>query len=212
MKELYAGACSFLILSTVLWAAPGTPRPTPAVPSPEQQAAEHYNQGLEHQKKAWDHEKKAAAAKEPQKELDQARVAYEKAIAAQREATHLNPRFHEAFSSLGYALRKTGDYQGALKAYDAALGLKPDYAEAVEYRAEAHLGLNRVEEAQKAYEWLFLRDPRKAEALLLAFKDWVGRAAGVEAAVVGAVQAWVAQKEEAAREMSGTKETGKKEW
>jgi len=203
-----------LILSSALWAASSAPRPAPAPAAltPEQQATEHYNRGLEHQQKAWDHEKKAAKAKEPQKELAKVRSEYEKAIAAQREATRLNPKFHEAFSSLGYALRKTGDHQGALKAYDAALALQPEYAEAVEYRGEAYLGLNRVEEAQQAYEWLFRRDPPKAAALLAAFKEWGSRPAGVEAAKVEAVGAWVAQKEAAAQEMSGTKETGKKEW
>lgn len=215
MKRTRAVGCLvFFSLAGSLWAAPSSPKPAaPAAPSPEQQAVEHYNKGLEHQKKAWEHEKKAAAAKDPQKELDKARKEYELALGEQQEATRLNPKFHEAFSSLGYALRKTGDYQGALKAYDTALGLKPEYAEAVEYRAEAYLGLNRVEEAKQAYEWLFLRDPKKAEALLLAFKGWVATPpAGAEPEKVAEVQAWVGQKEAAAQEMSGTKETGKKEW
>jgi tetratricopeptide (TPR) repeat protein len=213
MRKLGATAFAFLLLSPALWAAPSTPKPAPAAPSPEQQAVEHYNRGLEHQQKAWDHEKKAATAKEPQKELGKARAEYEKAVAEQREATRLHPRFHEAFSSLGYALRKTGDYQGALKSYDTALSLKPEYAEAVEYRAEAYLGLNRIEEAQQAYEWLFLRDPKKAAALLVAFKGWVAAGpTGVAPEKVAEVQTWVGQKEAAAQEMSGTKESGKQEW
>lgn len=218
MKKTRA-ACYLALFAwiTSLWAAPSSPRPTPApapvVLSPEQQAVEHYNKGLEHQQEAWAHEKKAATAKNKQKELDKARKEYELALGEQMEATRLNPKFHEAFSSLGYACRKTGDYQGALKAYDQALSLKPEYAEAIEYRAEAYLGLNRVEDAQKAYEWLFLRDPKKAEALLLAFKGWVAAPpAGVDPEKVVGVQAWVGQKEAAAQEVSGTKETGKKEW
>ncbi len=215
MKNLFAVV--LLGTASVLWAASSAPRPAPApppaAPSPEQQAIEHYNQGLEHQEKAWAHEKKAASAKNPQKELDKARREYEKAIGEQQEATRLNPKFHEAFGSMGYALRKTGDYQGALKSYDTALGLVPEYAEAVEYRAEAFLSLNRVEEAQQAYEWLFLRDPKQAAALLLAFKGWVAAPpTGIDAEKVAGVQQWVERKGAAAQEMSGSKEHGKAEW
>lgn len=221
MRKLWiAGLLAFFGLAGALWAAPSSPRPTPAptpaVLSPAQEADEHYNKGLEHEEQARAHEKKAATAKNKQKELDKARVEYELALGEQLEATRLNPKFHEAFSSLGYACRKTGDYTGALKAYDMALMLKPDYAEAIEYRAEAYLGLNRIEDAQKAYEWLFLRDPKKAESLLLAFKGWVERhqadLAGVEAAQLAGVQAWVGQKETADQDVNETKETGKKEW
>jgi cytochrome c-type biogenesis protein CcmH/NrfG len=60
----------------------------------------------------------------------------------------LNPRLHEAFSSLGYAYRKTGDFDQALQAYERALVLAPGYAAAIEYQAEAHLGLNRTTETQ----------------------------------------------------------------
>jgi tetratricopeptide (TPR) repeat protein len=198
-----------------LAAAGGEPKaPSAGAPSPEQQAIAHYNEGLAHRDKALDYEKRAAAAEaDREQHLKKARQEYGKAIAAQLAATAKNPRFHEAFSSLGYACRKTGDYQGALKAYDTALNLKPDYAEAIEYRGEAYLGLNRIEEAQQAYEWLFLHDPKKAEALLLAFKSWVAAPpAGAGPEKVAGVQAWVGQKETAAQDVSGTKETGKNEW
>ena len=62
-------------------------------------------------------------------------------------STDKDAHFHEAFSSLGYARRKLGMYEGALSAYDTALSLVPNYAEAVEYRAEAYLALNRIPEA-----------------------------------------------------------------
>ncbi len=187
----------------------------PTAPSPQQQAMEHYNRGLEHQQKAWEYEKKAAE-KDREKNLEKARKEYEKALAQHLEATRKNPKFSEAFNSLGYAYRKTGDYPSALKAYDQALALNPEYAEAIEYRGEAYLGLNRAEEAQQAYEWLFLRDPKKAAALLQAVKQWVEERgkdlAGVAPEQLEKVRSWATQKEAAAQELSGVKETGKQEW
>ena len=52
-----------------------------------------------------------------------AQQAFEKAIVQFREATAKYPRYYQAYSDLGFALRKTGDHTGALEAYDhAALG------------------------------------------------------------------------------------------
>lgn len=187
-------------------------RPSPSAPSPEQQAIERYNEGLAHRDRAWELEKKAAAATDGDrdKHLKRARQEFEKAIEAQLAATAKNPRFHEAFTSLGYAYRRTGDYPKALAAYDRALALAPDHAEAVEYRGEAWLELNRLDDAKGAYEWLFRRDPAKAAALLAAAAAWVesrrASPAGVEAAAVEAMAGWVAQKEGIAKELSGAKE------
>jgi tetratricopeptide (TPR) repeat protein len=56
-------------------------------------------------------------------------------------------------------LPQDGDCTRSLTAYDRALSLAPEYAKAIEYRAAAYRGLNRVADAQRAYEWLFLHDP-----------------------------------------------------
>lgn len=120
----------------------------------------------------------------------------------------LNPRLHEAFSSLGYAYRKTGDFDQALQAYERALVLAPGYAAAIEYQAEAHLGLNRTTEAQQAYDWLFLNDPEKAQALLDAADEWMEQrrqdAAGVSAEAIEAMAHWIAAKKTTATDLGGT--------
>ena len=46
-------------------------------------------------------------------------------------ATELRPGMFEAWNYLGYSQRKLGRYDAALAAYDRALSLKPDYAEAL---------------------------------------------------------------------------------
>jgi len=148
------------------------------VPSadPADQAAEAYNRGLESRDKAWKLENQAASSadtKEQSKLNAKAQKEYAKAIRAFRSATEADPRMHQAFSSLGYALRKTGQYEDSLAAYNEALELEPSYAEAIEYRAEAYLGLDRLDEAKEAYMRLFRDDRERAEELMTAMQRWV---------------------------------------
>ena len=111
---------------------------------------------------------------------------------------------HQAFSSLGYALRKTGDFEASLVAYDRALEINPSYFEAIEYRAEAYLGLDRVEEAKAAYLDLFGRDPERAEQLLTAMKGWLQdrrEAPGsLNEGTLSGMEDWIREREELAQQ------------
>ncbi len=102
-----------------------------------------------------------------------AQKAYKKAIGQFRDAVEQVPAFHQAWSSLGYALRKTGQYQESLEAYDRSLAIDPRYVEAIEYRGEAYLGLDRIEEAKGAYMELFQLDRERAAELMTAMKRWL---------------------------------------
>ena len=201
-----------VLLVAPSWAASGssTQPPTPAGASGQQQALVHYEKGLEHRDKAWEFEEKAAAAskeKDRDKSLEKAHKEYMRAVKEQIQATIKDPKLYQAFSSLGYASRKLGQYDAALAAYDKALALEPDYTEAIEYRAEAYLGLGRVAQAQAAYEQLFKRDPERAAQLLQAFSDWT---AGQEDHQQ--VKGWIAQKQQIAREMGGAAGDKPGEW
>ncbi len=181
--------------------AGGAPKKTVKEPTAER-AIEDYNRGLKHRDKAWKYEEKAAAAgkeKDRSKNLKKARREYQKAAGKFEAAVDKDARFHEAFSSLGYARRKLGMYQGALSAYDTALNLAPDYAEAVEYRAEAYLSLNRIPEAQRAYYKLVGLDDDGAAKLLSAFSGWAAERRATPVATVTeeqleSVEYWIAQK------------------
>lgn len=181
-ERLVTAAGLALLLAAVLPSAGGaagskpTEPPLQPVQSPQEEAILHYNRGLEEKEKAWNLEEEAAAAdseSQRQKLLAKAQKAYQRAIAEQRSATAGNPRLYQAFSELGYALRKTGDYEASLEAYNRALELEPDYGQAIEYRAEAYLGLNRLEEAKQAYIALFNQDRDLADELLAAMRRWV---------------------------------------
>ena len=148
------------------------------VPStdPADQAAEAYNRGLASRDKAWELEERAESstdAKQRAKLEQKAQKEYAKAVRAFRSATEADPTMHQAFSSLGYALRKSGQYEESLAAYNQALELEPGYTEAIEYRAEAYLGLNRLAEAKEAYMQLFREDRERADELMVAMRRWV---------------------------------------
>ena len=184
MKRIYAFTAvvvtTLLLAPVALLAAGGSsgsvPSPDPPpLKTPEQKAMTAYNDGLEYRDKAWKLEEQAAEAdgEKSAKKLAKAQKAYQKAIGRFRDALEQVADFHEAWSSLGYALRKTGQYQESLEAYDRSLAINPSYVEAIEYRGEAYLGLNRLEEAKGAYMQLFQMDRERAAELMTAMKRWL---------------------------------------
>ena len=210
MRKWTGLICAALLLgllpSTPADAAGSRPTtPPPSVPeqpkTPEEIGKEAYNFGLKHRDKAWKLEDKAEAATsdaDRDKQLGKAMKQYHKAIPLFEKATENIPTFHQAYSSLGYALRKTGQHELALEAYDKALQLAPFYGEAVEYRAEAYLGLNRVGEAKEAYMQLFSSNRELAEELMEAMQSWLEQRradpAGVSAETIESFASWVKER------------------
>ena len=91
---------------------------------------------------------------------------WEKAADLFRKAIAENPKNHKAHNMYGYVLRNLGRYKESLVAYDAALSLKPDFAQALEYRAMAHLLSGNRDAALEDYKALVrlgspLADPLK---------------------------------------------------
>ena len=198
IHSVLATTCFLLASGLPILAAGGS-----SVPStdPADQAAQAYNNGIEKRDKAWELEKKAAAATdagERAKLEARAQKEYGKAIRAFRSATESDPSMHQAFSSLGYALRKTGEFEESLAAYDQALQLEPGYAEAIEYRAEAFLGLNRLDEAKQAYMQLFRDDRERADELMSAMQRWVDQRRadpqGLESLAIEEFSVWVEER------------------
>ena len=127
---------------------------------------------------------------------------YGRAVDDYEDAVGHYPRFYQAYSSLGYALRKLGQYEESLAAYNQSLEINPYYDEAIEYRGEAYLGLNRLDEAKGAYMELFQSDRVLAEQLMAAMLSWVAArrddADGLDTAVVEQFAEWVEQRNELA--------------
>lgn len=125
-----------------------------------------------------------------------AQDAYRASLPKFSAAVRLDTSMHEAYTYLGYANRKLGRYDEALRAYEQALRIEPDAVHAIEYQGEAFLGLNRIDEVRFNYLRLYALDQKQAAKLLFAMRAWVESnkdkpPAGID---VPAVAAWVAEK------------------
>ncbi len=144
--------------------------------SPDILAKGSYNRGVKEVDKGKKAEAEAAAAKDPakrQKALANAQKYFEKARDYFTDAVNNRSDMYQAWNYIGFTQRKLGNYEAALAAYDQALTYSPAYGEAIEYRAEAYLALNRLDDAKSAYLTLF-RDARPLAAQLMAtMQKWV---------------------------------------
>jgi len=178
--------------------------------TPEQRAVEAYNSGITARDKAWKLEKKLAAATDdgPRGKLAaKIEKTYRSVAKSQKKAVGLNPTMFEAYSELGYSLRKLGDYEASLAAYDMALELEPGYAQAIEYRAEAYLGLGRVDDAKTAYMTLFEGQSDQAGALLEAMQKYVA-----DNPNVADFSSWVSERAEIAGQTKTISQLNDADW
>ena len=172
--------------------------------TPEQSAIRHYNAGLKRRDKAEKYLADAAEREGNARSKREAKAAkqFEKAAKEFEKAIGYRPDFYQAHGSLGYAYRKLGRYDESLAAYNRSLSLNPEYAEAIEYRAEAYLGLNRIDAAQEAYMDLFRRQRDLADQLMVAMSAWVDQRSSEPGDLaperVEAFAAWVAERGELA--------------
>jgi tetratricopeptide (TPR) repeat protein len=140
-----------------------------------QQAADAYNSGVRKlsDAKKYDGDAAAAHGETQARALGRAQKAYRQALDQFRKAVSAKPELFQAWNYIGFTQRHLGDYESALTAYARALELNPTYEEAVEYRAEAYLGLNRIEDAKSAYMDLFGADRPLADELLQSMRRWI---------------------------------------
>lgn len=181
--------------------------------TPEQSAIDAYNSGVNYVKKAKDFENDAAKASNDEKKakaLDKARKAYGSALDQFKQAVDKKPDLFQAWNYIGFSQRHLGDYESALTAYAHALELNPAYAEAIEYRAEAYLALNRIEDAKSAYMNLF-RDVRPlADELMTAMHRWIDERQsnpnGVGSEELAAFAKWVEERATVAQQTASLAE------
>lgn len=175
----------------------------------EQQAVGYYNDGLSNRDKADKLEAEAKAATDPEKQkklLEKSRSQHETSIKRFASATQNDPNLFQAWSSMGYAYRKTGNYEKSLEAYDKALNLNGGYTPAIEYRAEAYLGLGRLDDVKSAYIMLFNADRPRADELAAAIERWLGEKkanpAGVDPEKLQDFEKWATQRKQIASQTS----------
>ena len=143
--------------------------------TPEEMAKAAYNSGVRGIKKAQECESDAGKASNPEKSakaLDKAHQYYSKALEQFIDAVSQQPNMYQAWNYIGFANRHLGSYDAALSAYAKALELNADYPDAIEYRGEAYLGLNKIDEAKQAYMTLFRESRSLATELMTAMRRW----------------------------------------
>lgn len=203
MSRLSRNAAVLLVLAGVAapaWAVPDGPMAeAPPLASPEGvlKARLDYNVGFE----AYEAAVRAELANAPltgakaRAGADQVRARYAEARTRFQGAVEADPSQKQGWNMLGFTNRKLGDYEAAMVAYERALALDPAYYEAIEYRAEALLGLNRVEEAKAAHQQLLGLSPSYAATLRDAMQGWVKarrtNAQGVAGADIDALETWL---------------------
>jgi tetratricopeptide (TPR) repeat protein len=188
---------------------PGAHRPAPrSVPPPpisELQAIDAYNIGYAAILRA-DHSQALAEASTDVKEKTEAeraaRDSYKESLSHFEAAVRLDASMHEAYTYLGYANRKLGNYDKSLAAYQQALKIFPDYPHAIEYQGQAFLGLNRLDEARFNYLRLYALNKGQAAKLLAAMRAWVAahQNSSIEGVNVSGFSEWVAQRSQSTRD------------
>ena len=144
--------------------------------NPEQQAKVLFNDGVRYTERADKKEGSVASLSDEKKReraLKDVKSDYTTALGKFVQVLKINSRMPEAWNYVGYTSRKLGNYDDALKAYSNALLLRPGYPEAIEYRGEALLAVNKVSDAQQSYLDLFAANRALANKLLDAMKSWI---------------------------------------
>jgi tetratricopeptide (TPR) repeat protein len=185
------------------WSAGGGEMPeirAPREQTPQDRAKTLYNEGVHDVKKADKFQNSALQLTDAGKKdraMHDAQAAYSSALAHFQQAAQNDPQMHEAWNYVGYTNRKLGNYDAALTAYEQALTLKPGYPEALEYRGEAFLGLNRISDAQQAYLDLFAGNRALADKLLASMKGWLDSqraSATADATAVSEMDKWIKER------------------
>ena len=216
----------FFATTCTAFGAGGGPAPSPSPMqtreplTPEDQARNDYNAGVRLVEKADElmaDATRQADERKKAKARSKAEQAYTTAMKKFTNATQLQPSNYQAWNYVGYTNRKLGSYDAALAAYDRALTLKPNYAEAIEYRGHAYLGLNRLGEAKEAYLALFAGNRQLAATLLTAMQVWVGEhrdnAGGVDGPTLESFASWVTERNSIASQTASlTREGAASAW
>jgi tetratricopeptide (TPR) repeat protein len=201
-------SCSLIGAAPLAWSIPGDTLGDAAsgpAAAPSAQDSTTYNDALALMKKG------DALGAQPG-----AHDAYASARAKLQSLVARSPQFAEAWNSLGYTQRKLGSYADSLASYAKALELKPGYPEALEYRGEAYLRLNRLHDAKQAYLDLFAKNRTIAATLLESMKVWIKTqqtSPSVDAGELTDLQQWVQERSQIATQTAGlTREGAAASW
>jgi hypothetical protein len=156
---------------------PGEEMPsTPAVDKPDKAAEKAFKAGMKSLNKAREQEEVAAKATNPDKRadaLDKVSDAYGKALDQFTEALRNKGDMVDAWNNVGYIHLRLGAFGESIDDYNHTLALKPELLEAIEHRAEAYMGVDRLDDAKAAYMDLFNHARPLADQLMVSMQKWL---------------------------------------
>ena len=187
--------------------------------TPEQEANALYNDGISYRDKAAKFEKEAESendARKKEKLVAKAKDRHEDSIKKFDQATKKNPGNYAAWGNMGYAYRKIGNYPASLEAYGKALSIQPNYTPAIEYRAEAYLALNQLDDVKSVYMMLFNMDRPRADELAAAIDKWLEKKkadpSGIEPSKLEEFSKWAEQRKQLASQVSSVLKPKNARW
>jgi len=171
---------------------------TPHVDKPDVAATKAFKAGVKSLDRAKEFEAAAASAANADKkakDLEKVGDAYNKALDQFTEALSNKADLYEAWNYVGFIHLRLGAYVESVDDYNHGLTLKSDNLEAIEYRAEAYMAIDRLDDAKSAYMDLFNHDPNLADRLMSAMQKWVtdhrANANGMPPADIDAFDKWL---------------------
>ncbi len=133
---------------------------------------------------------------------------YGKALDQFTEVLRNKNDMYQAWSQVGYVHYRLGAYREAVDDYNHALALNPDLLDAIEYRGEAYLGIDRLDDAKAAYMDLFFHARPRADQMMELMQAWLQghrvAANGVRPADIDAFDKWLQERDAIAKTTAST--------
>lgn len=89
---------------------------------------------------------------------------FSESIFYNQQCVRVDPRFAEAYSNLGNALKELGDLESSVQFYLKAIKIKPRFGDAYNNLACVYMQLGQVEEAMETFRMAITLNPRLIEA------------------------------------------------
>jgi tetratricopeptide (TPR) repeat protein len=183
----------------------------PAPEKPDKAAKKAYEAGLKSLKKARDYDEAAAKAPNEDKKsaaMEKANDAYGRALDQFTEALINKGDMVEAWNNAAFIHLRFGAYSEAIDDYNHTLKLQPQLNDAIEHRAEAYMGVDRLQDAQATYMELFNHDRALADQLLAVMQKWLqihrSAASGMRASDIDAFDKWLQERSGIAKQTAST--------
>jgi tetratricopeptide (TPR) repeat protein len=184
---------------------------TPIEVKPDKAAAKAYAAGTKTMAKVHELEELVAKSTDSDKKgkaQDKLDDAYGKGLDQFTEVLRNKNDMYQAWAQVGYIHFRLGAYREAVDDYNHALALNPDLIEAIAYRGEAYLGVDRLEDAKAAYMDLFFHARPLADQMMVLMQAWLQShrvaANGVRPRDIDAFDKWLQERDAIAKTTAST--------